>query len=219
MGEKRSEFPLWLEFSGLPEFVNTKARKEAWSVFKKVVELDCSSNVAPGVVEISLKNLALRTGLSPETVARCLEGLRKKKLLACFVPDNFDEKALFRVVIPLETPVPPEEIKQKRIDLFPLGEDFFRYVDHRVPQPRDDETLQEIIDLYFNSIGLKMNLFILDELRLLRQRFELSDIKKAFEAAKRIEIKSLRWVIRQLLSWKKKDAEKKGRKRKRKKSV
>jgi len=215
MGEKRAEFPIWLELSGLPGFVNTKVRKGAWGVFKKIVELDCASNLEPGVVEVSLSEIASRIGMEPELVAKCLERLKKKKLIACFIPDNFEEKGLFRVVVPLETPIPPPELKKARPELFPPGDDFFRYVDQKLPEPADDKILQEIVDLYFNSLGLKMNLFILDELRLLRQRFKLSDIKRAFENAKRLDKKSLHWVTRQLLAGKKKNAEKK-KKRKRK---
>jgi hypothetical protein len=214
LGEKRAEFPLWLEYSGLPELINTRIRKGAWSVFKKVVELDCAVNVDPGVVSISLRELAERTGLSPEIVQRCLNGLRKKKIVACFIPDNFEENALLRIVVPLKTPLSPDKVKKEKSDLFPPGEDFFRYFDHRAIEPQDDEILQEIIDLYFNSLGLKMNLFILDELRLIRQISNLSDIRRVFETARRLEIKSLRWVMRQLLSGRKKDGKRKRRKKK-----
>lgn len=214
MNEVRHEFPLWLELSGLPEWLNSKVRKEAWSVLKKIVELDCVANIEPGVVEISLSVLGRRTGISPQIAERCLSGLRRKKILACFIPDNFEENALIRIAIPIVTPQDPKEIKKQYDKLFPPGKDFFRYVDERVPEPEDDEILQQIVDLYFNSLGLKMNLFILDELRLLRQRFELSDVKSAFDLAKRLEIKSLKWVMRQLISGKKTNGKRKRRKTK-----
>ena len=216
MDEKRAEFPLWLEYTGLPEWINNKVRREAWSVFKKVIELDCAVNLDPGVVETSLQELASRTGLTPEVIQRCLTGLRKKKIIACFIPDNLEEEALIRVVTPLKTPISPAKLRKQNPRLFPPGEDFFRYSDQRAAEIEDDEILREIIDLYFNTIGLKMNLFVLDELRLIRQRFKLSDVKRVFESAKRHEITSLRWVMRQLLGGKKKHGEKKrGKKKKR----
>jgi DNA replication protein DnaD len=205
MQEKRAEFPLWLEYSGLPNYVSSKVRKDAWCVFKKIVELDCAVNIEPGVVEISIDDLSLRTGIQPEMLVKCLEKLKKKKLVACFVPDNTEEKALFRVVFPMETPLSPEEIKEKWPDIFPPGKDFFRYLDQNQIGAEDDEILHEVVDAYFNTLGLKMNLFILDELRLMRQRFELSDIKKAFKSANKNNAKSLRWVIRQLMPGKAKD--------------
>ena len=212
MKEIRSEFPRWLEFSGLPEYVNKKIRRGAWSVFKKVVELDCERNIEPGVVEISLEQLGARTGLPPDVTEKCLTGLRRKGKLACFIPDNPEEDALVRVVVPLHTPVSAEEVRSGYSSIFPPGKDFFRYHDTREPSKEQDKTLQEIVDMYFNSIGLEMNLFILDELRLIRQRFTLSEIKKVFELAKRLEIRNLRWVIRQLVYHKKKhEKEKKER--------
>ena len=215
MGEIRAECPVWLELSGLPEFLSERVRKEAWTVFKKIVELDCAVNLEPGVVEASIDELALRTGLPADVIGRCLAALRKKKFLACFIPDNTEEKALIRIIIPLKTPIPPKELKNKRTDIFPPGLDFFRYVDQPPPSVENDPILSEIVDLYFNAIGLKMNFFILDELCLMRQRFELSEIKKAFEAAKRYEVKSLRWVMHQLVAGIKKDGKrKKGRRKK-----
>lgn len=213
--EMRTECPLWLEFSGLPEFLCKRVRKEAWAVFKKIVELDCAVNLEPGVVEISLDELALRTGFTADVIGRCVAALRKKKFLACFIPDNTEEKALIRITTPFKTPIPSQELKNKRSDIFPPGLDFFRYVDQPPPSVENDPILSEVVDLYFNAIGLKMNFFILDELCLMRQRFELSEVKKAFEAAKRHEIKSLRWVMRQLVAGMKKDGKrKKGRKKK-----
>ena len=215
MSEQRAEFPLWLELCGLPQYVYEKVRKDAWIIFKKVVELDCFANIDPGIIEISLNELANRTGLPGETVGKCLLALKKKKLISCFIPDNAEEKALIRVALPLPTPIAPKDLKKQRTDIFPPGKDFFRYADQRTPIPQDDATLSEIVDLYYNSIGLKMNFFILDELRLMRQRFELSDIKKTFETARQIGGKNLNWVMRQLLAGSKKD-DKKERTRKKK---
>lgn len=215
MNEQRTEFPLWLELCGLPQYVYEKVRKDAWLVFKKVVELDCAANIDPGIVEISLDELANRTGQPVESVEKSLLALRKKKLVTCFIPDNTEEKALIRIASPLTTPISAQDLKKKRAEIFPPGKDFFRYADQRAPIPQDDAVLSEIVDLYYNSLGLKMNFFILDELRLMRQRFELSVIKKAFDAARQFGGKSLNWVMRQLLAGSKKD-DKKERVRKKK---
>lgn len=212
-GEERAEFPLWLELSGLPEKINSKARKHAWMVFKKIVELDCAVNLEPGIVEISLNELGRRTGLDPEFVEKCLNSLKRKHFIACFIPDNYEEGAFARVSSPLKTPVDPEELKKKRSDLFPPGKDFFRYHDQRPAGPGDDEVLKEIVDLYFNAIGLKMNQFVLDELRIIRQRFKLSDIKRAFENARRRDIRALSYIVRYLMAKQKKDGSKKKKKR------
>ena len=55
--------PEWLELSGLPELLNTKSRMGTWSVFKKIVELDCAKNSIPGIVEISASELSEMVGI------------------------------------------------------------------------------------------------------------------------------------------------------------
>lgn len=202
--EQKTWAPLWLEFSGLPELLNSKIRGgTGWLLFKKIVELDCSLNPQPGIVEISLVELSQRTGLSVESVRRGAAALRKLEVIASFLPDNDEEEALLRIKVPLSTPRPPAELKQLYPHLFGSEGHYFRYVD---PQEaginefeEDDPLLKEIVDLYFNVIGVKMNAFILDELRLIRQRFPMEMVRRTFRRAATNEIHSLAWVVRELI--------------------
>lgn len=210
--EPRCWSPLWLEFSGLPRFLSEKCRGPAgWLLFKKIVELDCERNSAPGTVEISLKELEERCGVSPDKARKAAEVLRKQKLLAFFLPDNDEESGLFRVVTPLQTPVAPEALRQAQPHLFEQAEVRFRYVDDCVDTgdsdaaPYSDPHLKTVVDLYFDVVGLKMNVFILDELRMLPQKFSMAEIQSAFSRARKNEIRSLRWVIQELVRRKKKN--------------
>jgi hypothetical protein len=209
--EQLSKSPLWLEYSGLPVHLNQKARGAGWLVFKKIVELDCDQNENPGIVEISLEELAARTGLEANVVERAIKKLKREKLVGCFLPDNAEEVALLRINVPIKTAISPEEIRKKYGEIFPPGRDFFRYVDKHVDEADEeqDAALKEIVDLYFNALGLRMNAFILDELRIIRRRFDLDRIRKVFERAKRLHIRTLRWVVRELLREQKKDAKRK----------
>ena len=63
----------------------------------------------------------------------------------------------------------------------------------------NDPDLRQTVDLYFDVIGLKMNAFILDELRMLPQRFKMQEIQSVFRMARKNEIRSLNWVIRELV--------------------
>jgi hypothetical protein len=203
--EARTWSPLWLEYSGLPQFLTEKTRGgPAWLFFKKIVELDCERNSAPGTIELSLQELELRTGISPEKARRAAPVLRKLKLLAFFLPDNDEEAALFRVVTPLPTPRTPAEIRTSLPHLFEQGGQYFRYVDDCVAAsedelPASDPDLKAVVDLYFDVVGLKMNVFILDELRMLPQKFSMHEIRGAFARARKNEIHSLRWVIQELV--------------------
>lgn len=203
--EKRSWSPAWLEHSGLPGALLAKSKSPcAWAVFKKIVELDCERNANPGTVEISLEALEARCGVSTEKIRKVCPLLRKQKLVAFFLPDNDEEAALFRVVVPLQTPRSAEEIKLESSQLFQHGGTFFRYVDVDPESGDNDLTqsnhaLKEVVDLYFDVIGLKMNAFILDELRMLPEKFDLSNVRSVFAMARKNEIRSLRWVIQELV--------------------
>ncbi len=211
--EQKTWAPLWLELSGLPEFLGEKV-KGGWPVFKKIVELDCVTNPLPGIVEISIRELGQRSGVSAEATRRAIVGLRKHELVTAFLPDNDEEEALLRVRTPLKTPLSPEELRR----LFPhwFGQEghFFRYAE--TPQDEldaldpEDPLLKEIVDLYFNTVGLKMNAFILDELRLMRQQFPIDLVRRTFRRAGQNEIRSLQWVMRELIRQKRKLDEKAG---------
>lgn len=203
--EPMASSPLWLEYSGLPELLNDKVSKVAWLVFKKIIEIDCAANARPATIEITPAEIAQRCGLDAPTVMRTLEGLRKRKCLALFLPDHPEETALLEIKIPLPVPKPLEELRAQ----FP-----FNHVDEKVRfryssvqegeadlparQTGVKKETQRIIDLYFNNVGFKMNSFILDELHLLSQRFAADEIEKAFDRARKNDIRSLGWVAGEL---------------------
>lgn len=202
--EQKAWAPLWLEFSGLPELLNRKIRGGiGWLLFRKIVELDCALNPRPGIVEISLAELSQRTGLSLESVRRGAKALQKLEVITSFLPDNDEEEALFRIKVPLATPHPPAELKQLYPHVFGTEGHYFRYVDTDEAEINesegDDPLLKEIVDLYLNVIGVKMNAFILDELRLIRQRFPMEMVRRTFRRAATNDVHSLAWVVRELI--------------------
>ncbi len=209
----RAWSPMWLEYSGLPEHLNAKIKGGAgWIFFKKIVELDCDRNSAPGTVEISLSELQKRCGVAPNQARRAAAALRKMNLMACFLPDNDDEAALFRLVTPLQTPRPPELIRKEDPHLFEHAGDFLRYYDdclhnQKDDLPTNDPALKETVDLYFDAISLKMNVFILDELRMLPQRFEMQEVRSVFRQARKNEIRSLHWIMQELVRRRKKSGD------------
>lgn len=206
-GEPLAASPLWLARSGLPAYLTRKVNRTAWSVFKTVVEIDCARNARPRTIEIAPAELAELCGLDAASVMRTLEGLRRARCLALFLPEHPDEAALIEVKVPLPTPRRSEEL---------LGEFPFNRMEpgtrlRYASALEDDEDaeirrrgsgterqLQRVIDLYFDSVGFKMNGFILDELRLICQRFSPEEVEKTFARARRNDIRSLPWVLREL---------------------
>lgn len=201
--EPMAASPLWLAHSGLPEWLTEKVNRTAWLVFKTVVELDCARNSRPATVEVPPSEIATLCGLDAQAVMRTLEALRKKKCVALFLPEHPDEIALIEVKIPLPTPLSSGEVREE----FP-----FNMMDASVQmryasaleegdEKRKDgnkRDMERVIDLYFNTVGFKMNNFILDELRLICQRFSTGEVEKAFARAAKNDIRSLRWIAQEL---------------------
>jgi hypothetical protein len=196
----RPDFPDWLEFSGLPRELNEKARQGAWSVFKKVVELDCRRNATPEAVEISVAELGERTGILAKTVRRLLDGLRRRRVLLVFLPETDDEPALFQIRVPLPTPIPFEEVAKQHADLHllePRGND--RYAREEGPVDPEDPAIRAVVDLYLNTLSLRMNSFILDELIFIARRYPGQEIERVFRHAAHLKItRGLGWVVREL---------------------
>ena len=207
--EEKVWSPLWLEYSGLPQLVGEKIRGGfGWVVFRKIVELDCAVNPEPDTVEITLSELAMRCGVPETAIQRIVVGLRKLKLIKCFLPEDEEEVALLKVTVPLPTPKGRDELKATWPRLFQETPQRFRYLDDWETvveeSSAEDLVLQEIVDLYFNTVGLKMNAFILDELRLVRTRFRVERIRRVFRRAQQNDIHSLHWIVKELIREKRK---------------
>jgi hypothetical protein len=193
-------YPSWLESSGLPDLLKTHIRSGlGWLVLRKVVELDCERNRWPEAVEVSLEELGRLCGVESTAARKVVLALRKLRVLACFLPETDEENALLKVRTPLRTPLSPEQL----CGLFPnrfASDGYFRYAQvlEEAEAAEEPQDLQEVVDLYFNTVGLKMNSFVLDELRLLTERFGREEIRAVFRRAQRLDIRSLSWIAGQL---------------------
>lgn len=208
--EQKSWAPLWLEYSGLPQVLAGETKSPvAWLFLRKIIEIDCASNPEPAVVEVSLAELSNRTGLAVPAIIKAAKSLRKLKLLKCFIPEDEEEAGLFELQVPLPCPIGRGELRAKWPQFFGHANARLRYLDPPespgtvYDDAAPDPGLQEIVDLYFNTVGMKMNSFILDELRLVRHRFPLDDVRKVFRRAGQNEIRSLSWIVRELIRQKK----------------
>lgn len=206
MSEDRYQQAQWLEWSGLPLALNG-ARQGAWSVFKKLIELDCHAGRRPGTVEISLEELGERVGIAPDKVEAIIATLRKKKYLRCFLPDSAQEVALFEIRVPVVTPVSPEEVAQRTTDPFLRDPAQYRYIAAEEAAAPDERKVQEVVDYYLNHLSQKVNGFVVEEIEIAARRFPLETIRLAIDRAARHEIRSMSWVLKQLFrDQKKKDS-------------
>ena len=188
----------WLEWSGLPAALN-KARAGGWLVFKKLVELDCRAHRCPGTIEVSLGELGERCGLPAGIVEKILEALRRKKIIKCYIPDNFEEPGLFEIRVPVKTPLAPEEVAARVPDPHLRDVSTYRYATEAERQPVDEKKVQEIVDLYLNHMSQKMNVFVLEQIEIAAQRFPLESIRLTIERAARHDLRSMGWVLKELI--------------------
>jgi len=194
--------PVWLDVSGLPDALHA-VRKNAWTVFKKVVELDCAAHPAmPGIVEASGTQIGQRCGFEGAAVVKCIDGFRKKKLVRAFIPDHHDEAMLIEIVCPLVTPIAGEEL-QRAMELA-LGVNAARAprryatAPGLTPDPQREDLLKAVVDRYLHRMSLTMNAFVMDELAILASRYNVSMIEAAMKSAAAAGEKSLGGVFRRL---------------------
>jgi hypothetical protein len=205
LDEPVAESPLWLEVAGYPEYLNGKIRAGAWSVFKKLVELDCEDNARPDVFTASIGLIAERTGLDGKIVTRVVKALRKEQMLRFFLPEHDDEPAMFQFITPFQPPAPVETIRERLAAMAVSKAERLRYIDELPWRgPAADSDVKEVVDAYLDTFGLRLNSFTLDELALLAGRFALEEIRAAFERAIQMQRPSLRWAIQDLVQRKKK---------------
>ncbi len=211
LNEPTAESPLWLEVAGYPKYLNTKVRREAWTVFKKMVETDCAQNARPDTFTISVNALAEAVGLDPPIVERVIKGFHKRKMIRCYLPDHAEEEGMFQFLLPMEPPMDVEEIRQRLAALEVQKVEHLRYLDDRVlPDAAADNRVSLVVDAYINTFGARVNSFVLDELTLIAGRFRLEHIRDAFARAAQTQSPLLRDVIRDLVILKEKTKEASG---------
>jgi len=198
--EPRAEFPAWIEWSGLPEHLYTLGKGPVpWLLFRKIVELDIASQgSAPGIVEVSFASITSATGLPADKTRKGVTVLRKAKVLRAFLPDADEEDALFEVLCPLATPTTAEELIRTRPELARVSIESMRYALAREAEPNPGARLNRVVDLYMDLVSMKMNAFILDELRLITERCEMDLVERVFARAKKRGVQSLSWILAEL---------------------
>jgi len=198
-------FPLWIEFSGLAAALNEIQKGgAAWWLFRKIVELDMERNRArPGLVEISPAELCERAGVEQAKLEKCVKAMRKMGLVRAFLPDDEGEAALFQILTPLPTPKSCDEVRATHPDHFLDCEWPPRYavavaeVKAENATDRENKT-KRVVDLYLNTLSMKLNSLVVDQLQLIADRYEMELIEKVFARGKKREAKSLGWILSEI---------------------
>jgi hypothetical protein len=195
-----TQFPRWLEFSGLPQKLADQLGIDAWLVFKKLIELDCLANPHPDLFKESVARIALMTGIPPARTRQLLESLRNLQYIECYLPENDLEPVYLKIRVPLSTPTPPAEIPYADGGIQGAPESIPLRYDH-IPEPvklENGTKFSQISHWYFDLCGMKMNNLILEDLKELESNFDIDRIKAAFLKAKQNNVRSLNYIFKQL---------------------
>jgi len=190
-----NQTPRWIDYSGLPLKLNQEISPLAWTIFKRLMELDSLANSEPDVFSEPLERISQTLGLQTKEIRDTLLSLKEQGYIECYLPETDLEPAFFNIMIPLSTPVSPMEIPIECGGLNGATEPIrLRY--HAIPQLEGNESkFKQILHLYFDLCGLKLNSIILDDLKELERQFALDKIKSAFEKARKNKARSLRPVF------------------------
>lgn len=200
-----SAFPLWLELSGLPAKLNGDGKHPfAWTVFHRIVEEDVRRNAArPGIVELSVEQLAEACGLDRKKLHKAVNLSRKAGVVRAFLPENDEEPACFQIITPIPTPKSADEVRALHGGEFVDAQWPPRYAVEVAPESEQDREsrahkIQRVGDLYLNTFSMRLNSLIVDELQLIADRYDLDLIERVFHLAKKKEVRSLGWVVSEI---------------------
>ena len=94
--------PKWLEFSGLPRFLNDKHGPETWPIFKKLIELDFDAGRPSNrIVEYNPEILSETIGYDIDFIENILQLLANDGYITLSIQNNTH---YFSIVSPIKTP-------------------------------------------------------------------------------------------------------------------
>ena len=190
-----NQSPRWLDYSGLPQNLHQEISPCAWFVFKRLMELDILSNLEPDVFKESIENISQTLGLQAQEIRDTVIQLMEKGWIECYLPETDSELAYFKINIPIPTPISPLQIPIEQGGLQGSSE-LIRLRYYTLPQYDENENkFKQILHLYYDLCGLKLNSLVLDDLKEIERQFDLEKIKFAFEKAKKNKARSLRPVF------------------------
>jgi len=97
------KFPKWIEFSGLPAYLNSTISPLAWPIFKKLVELDFEEGEREDFrVPFDFRKTCQRVGYSEEDTKVVLKELSKLGVIT--LDTKHDPPTWFEIQRPLKTP-------------------------------------------------------------------------------------------------------------------
>jgi len=169
--------PSWVEESGLPEEISRKGGPEAWTLFKKLLEIDSERSLVPDWFSAEFDELSRWTGIPRKSLPAKLDLLNKMGKITTQVMEDF---CRIRIAVPLEVPEDIETIRRRLRRRGIAAEHLrLRYLDGSDPEER----YGEVLALYQNVYGARMNSQIAEDLRTIAETFEWPAVEETFRMA------------------------------------
>lgn len=192
--------PLWVEHSGLPTLLLREGKSPvAWMLLRRVMELDLAQHRhKPGVVELEYGAFLDLAGLDENHCGKAMKILRKCGLLRAYVPDHREESVLLQVLTPLATPIPALEVLRSHAVFAHCRVEDLRYATACAEDSGVEKRLREVIDLYLDVLSMRVNSLVVDNLRVVAERYDLELIRRVFARAKKREGTGLSWIMAEI---------------------
>lgn len=182
-------FPRWMEESGIPVLLAEHCHPSAWLVFRKLVEVDCDTNLTPNYFLVRFERLSRWLGMPIDSLIETLSCLEKDQWIELRQIEEHDAEC--RIVVPVPSPLTEAEI---RVRLHEYGVQTGHYILRYLHDIEDLNRSEKVIFLYQMIFGLKFTPRIVEDLEEIANTYDMAVIYEVFSEAYTRKSKSLSWI-------------------------
>ena len=202
------KFPVWIEYSGLPEKLAKEISPFAYFLLKKIVELDLFQNQYPDIVNTSISELSLMLGIEEKVIKDLLQKLQEKNYINIYKEGS--DSVYIVVNIPLNTPISPEDLpiskggtEGEKRTLYYYNNEVIDFDSNELDDDRyKNIKYEQILNLYMQIISSNINPSIMQKLKYISENFPYDKIKDCFIRARKNNVRSLQWLMKELSNYK-----------------
>lgn len=182
-----TRIPRWIESSGLPTMIRNQLGLECWTLFRKLIAMECDANLTPDWFEFELITLSQQTGLTQNEVRDTLISLEEAKLIERHEADDTIQQARILSPLPLT-----DDLDTLRAQIAgPHGGRFALRYAESIDQL--DKT-QRVVFLYQMVFGPRFTPRIVEDLEEISNCYDMAVIYDVFSEAHRRNAKQFSWI-------------------------
>lgn len=207
MDDRYLRFPRWLEIAGFPRILTESLGREAWLVFRRLVEEDILQNLFPDWVDLAPGPMAAHCVLTDECLQSVFLSLGEHGYLRIRQYGQNPAIYQYRIARPLPISLNKEDLQEKLAAAgLPDQPEVWRYWE----ESEGDTKYERIVRLYEATCGLKLSGRIVEDLAELAETYSFTHLQEGFEAAAKEGVTTLAWIRKYLKRLQKHDRVQKG---------